>query len=97
MRPNNKSYFYVSRLNSKQGYRTYMLLADDSHNQVKGSVPVTPDVDSRDNHGAEGRNAVFTDGHGEWIRGGSINPPLPWFVDAQKDYDDMGFNFETIN
>jgi prepilin-type N-terminal cleavage/methylation domain-containing protein/prepilin-type processing-associated H-X9-DG protein len=97
MKPWNKSYFYVSRLNRKQGYRTYMMMGDDSWRQVRNSSPVTPDVDSRDNHGADGRNALFTDGHVEWANGSTINPPMPWFIDAQADYDALGLNFETVN
>jgi prepilin-type N-terminal cleavage/methylation domain-containing protein/prepilin-type processing-associated H-X9-DG protein len=101
MQPWNKSYFYVSRLNNKQGYRTYMLMADDSHYMAakcgKGAGPagkVTPDVDSLDNHGAEGRNAVFTDGHVEWINVSNVDR---WFAEAQADYDALGLHFETID
>ena len=99
--PWNKSYFYVSRLNSKQGLRTYMLMADDSHYMPdkcgQGCGPmnkVTPDVDSLDNHGADGRNAVFTDGHVEWINGPSIDK---WFQQAQSDYDTNSIHFETVD
>jgi len=96
MKPYNKSYFYVSRLNSKQGYRTYMLMADDSWQQTSsGCAPkCTPDVDSRDNHGADGRNALFTDGHVEWINIPNIDS---WFQQAQADYDAMGLHFETVD
>jgi prepilin-type N-terminal cleavage/methylation domain-containing protein/prepilin-type processing-associated H-X9-DG protein len=97
----NKSYFYVSRLNTKQGFRTYMIMADDSHympdNCGKPAGPngyVTPDVDNLDNHGSAGRNAVFTDGHVEWVNGASVNK---YFEEAQDDYDNLGINFETID
>jgi prepilin-type N-terminal cleavage/methylation domain-containing protein/prepilin-type processing-associated H-X9-DG protein len=96
-----KSYFYVSRLNTKQGYRTYMLAADDSHYMPDkcgtGAGPaskVTPDVDSLDNHGAAGRNAVFTDGHVEWINNPDVDP---FFKQAQDDYDALNLHFETID
>ncbi len=107
MQWNNKSYFYVSRLNTKQGFKTYMLMADESwgmHASCGQSAPpsttgqVTPDVDSHDNHGAAGRNAVFTDGHVEWINSASVDK---WFIEAQKDYDDIEpkgkWHFETID
>ncbi len=100
----NKSYFYVSRLNSKQGYKTYILLADDSHympsscGNACGPSPakVTPDVDGLDNHGAEGRNAAFTDGHVEWIASPSVDSQ---YNDAISDYDNMvpKVNFQTID
>jgi prepilin-type N-terminal cleavage/methylation domain-containing protein/prepilin-type processing-associated H-X9-DG protein len=93
----NKSYFYVSRLNTKQGLRSYMLAGDDSSDQVQNSNPPTPDLTGRDNHGSDGRNAVFTDGHVEWCNGPSINPPQPWFDDLHADYDNMGLHFETLN
>jgi prepilin-type N-terminal cleavage/methylation domain-containing protein/prepilin-type processing-associated H-X9-DG protein len=97
----NKSYFYISRLNSKQGYRTYMMLADDTYGmpgncgtQAPPTSEVTPPVGPRDNHGAEGRNAAFTDGHVEWINRPDVNP---WFEEARKDYDYMGVNFQTTD
>jgi len=104
MRGNNHSYFYVSRLNNKQGIRTYMLLADDSH-YMPGhcAAPcgplgqITPDVDGQDAHGADGRNAAFTDGHVEWINGASVNS---YFADIDADYhphDPNGLNYETLD
>ena len=103
----NKSYFYVSRLNSKLGLRSYLLLADDTWgmagncgNNAPPTGEVTPPVTSRDNHGAEGRNAVFTDGRVEWINHAEINSYL---TEAQRDYDDLckgcpnGFNFQTTD
>jgi len=88
----NKSYFYVSRLNNKQGYRTYMLLADDSHYMPDNCAApcgpdnqITPAVDALDNHGADGRNAAFTDGHVEWINGPSI--PEKYWTDINSDYN----------
>jgi len=106
MRGYNKSYFYVSRLNNKQGYRTYMLLADDSHYMPDNcaqpcgpSTPgkITPDVDALDNHGAEGRNAAFTDGHVEWISGPNVDR---YFTDIDADYhpfDAGGKAYETLD
>ena len=101
MRGNNKSYFYVSRLNSKQGYRTYMLLADDSHympdNCAKPCGPknqITPDVDALDNHGAAGRNAAFTDGHVEWINSPNLDR---YFQETDADYRSLGLGYETVD
>jgi len=104
MRGNNKSYFYVSRLNSKQGYRTYMLLADDSHympdNCAKPCGPknqITPDVDALDNHRAAGRNAAFTDGHVEWINSPSVDK---YFQETDADYrprEPGGLGYETVD
>ena len=105
MQWNNKSYFYVSRLNSKQGFRTYMLLADESWGMhadcgkpAQPTGEVTPSVDSHDNHGSAGRNAVFTDCHVEWINGPSVNS---YFQEAQADYDNIPpvgtYHFETVD
>jgi prepilin-type N-terminal cleavage/methylation domain-containing protein len=110
----NKSYFYVSRLNSKVGYRTYVLLADETygmHANCGNNAPpcnqVTPPVSSEDNHGVDGRNAVFTDGHCEWVNGGGcdgsptdmrdIDRLLGPNSDLQRDYTSMGYNFETTD
>ena len=68
---NNISYFYIVKLSTRLpavltgagGNRTYMLLADRANQQD----PKTPDVGPLDNHGADGRNVAFTDGHVEWI------------------------------
>jgi len=68
---NNVSYFYIVKLSNKlprmgsgAGYtRTYMMLADRA-NQADAK---TPDVGPKDNHGADGRNVAFTDGHVEWM------------------------------
>jgi prepilin-type N-terminal cleavage/methylation domain-containing protein/prepilin-type processing-associated H-X9-DG protein len=112
----NKSYFYVSRLNSKVGYRTYVLLADETwgmHSNCGGNAPpcnqVTPPVSAQDNHGTAGRNAVFTDGHVEWVQGGPCDVgttkndmrDIDRFTgagsDLQLDYDALGLHFETID
>ena len=84
-----------------------MLMADETwgmHGACGAAAPpsttgqVTPDVGSKDNHGDEGRNAVFTDGHVEWCKGPSIDK---WFNEAQADYDKMPapptVGFETID
>ena len=94
MKPWNKSYFYVSRLNSRRGSKPYLLMADDSYKQIQGSNPVAPDVESRDNHGTAGRNALFSDGHVQWINGPNINP---YFQTIQEDYDAFGLHVEVIN
>ncbi|HUJ09123.1 MAG TPA: type II secretion system protein [Verrucomicrobiae bacterium] len=103
MKGYNKSYFYVSRLNSKLGLKTYLLLADDSHYMPDHCAQpcgphnqITPDVDALDNHGAEGRNAAFTDGHAEWIQGSSVDR---YFKEIDDDYRSNGLNFgyETID
>jgi prepilin-type N-terminal cleavage/methylation domain-containing protein/prepilin-type processing-associated H-X9-DG protein len=104
MKGNNKSYFYVSRLNNKQGSKTYMLLADDSHYMPNSCAApcgpddkITPDVDALDNHGADGRNAAFTDGHAEWINGASVDS---YFQDIDADYhphDPNGLGYETLD
>jgi prepilin-type processing-associated H-X9-DG protein len=105
MSGNNKSYFYVSRLNNKQGHNTYLLLADDSHYMPShcanpcGPPPskVTPNVDGRDNHGAEGRNAAFTDGHVEWIASPNVDP---YFQAIDADYHPFapnGLGYETVD
>jgi len=116
----NKSYFYVSRLNSKVGYRTYCLLADETwgmHANCGNSAPttaggcsqVTPPVDSHDNHSTAGRNAVFTDGHVEWVNGQGCDVgtdaagmrDIDRYVgsgsDLQLDYDALGYHFETTD
>ena len=104
MRGNNKSYFYISRLNNKQGSKTYMLLADDSHYMPNSCAAptgpnnkITPDVDGLDNHGTEGRNAAFTDGHVEWINGPSVDK---YFQDIDADYKPTGLGpglgYETL-
>jgi prepilin-type N-terminal cleavage/methylation domain-containing protein/prepilin-type processing-associated H-X9-DG protein len=101
MRGNNKSYFYVSRLNTKQGYRTYMLLADDSHYMPDHCAApcgpknqITPDVDGLDNHGASGRNAAFTDGHVEWINSPNLDR---YFQETDADYRSLGLGYETVD
>ncbi|HVM61430.1 MAG TPA: type II secretion system protein [Verrucomicrobiae bacterium] len=101
----NHSYFYVSRLNTKYGYRAYMLLADDAHcmpsscGAACGGPPakITPDVDGLDAHGSEGRNAAFTDGHVQWIESANVDP---YFADIDADYhphDPNGLGYETLD
>jgi prepilin-type N-terminal cleavage/methylation domain-containing protein/prepilin-type processing-associated H-X9-DG protein len=112
----NKSYFYVSRLNTKQGFRTYVLVADETYGMhtacganAQPCNQVTPPVSSQDNHGTDGRNAVFTDGHVEWVKGEGcdvgatkadmrdIDRFLGPGADLQLDYTSLGFNFETTD
>ncbi len=110
MRGYNKSYLYVSRLNNKQGFRPTLIVADDTWgmpaacgNNAQPCGQVTPPVSPQDNHGTDGRNAVFTDGHVEWIKGGTcdlktdINKYLGPGSDIQMDYDAAGVNFETTD
>jgi prepilin-type N-terminal cleavage/methylation domain-containing protein/prepilin-type processing-associated H-X9-DG protein len=116
MKPYNKSYFYVSRLNTRQGFRPYLLAADDTYGMAANcggnAQPcgqVTPNVSSVDNHGTDGRNAVFTDGHVEWIKGEGcdvdntkggmrdVDRYLGPGSDLQLDYDSLGYHFETTD
>lgn len=66
---NNISYFYIVKLCTKlprKGSSTgniYMMLAD----RANEASAETPDVGPKDNHGADGRNVLYTDGHVEWI------------------------------
>jgi prepilin-type N-terminal cleavage/methylation domain-containing protein len=115
----NKSYFYVSRLNSKVGLRTYCLMADDTWGMPQncgsgapttlGCTQVTPPVDKHDNHGSDGRNAVFTDGHTEWVKGEGCDVggdtagmrDIDRFLgpggSLQLDYNAQGLTFETTD
>lgn len=73
----NISYFYISKMSTgvprnaggSTGQRIYMLCADAA-DQNKSA---TPDMGPNDNHGTDGRNVVFTDGHSEWKVGPSVN------------------------
>src|SRR5664280_2111963 len=42
MKPYNKSYFYVSRLNNKQGLRTCIILADDTYGMAANCGKAAP-------------------------------------------------------
>jgi prepilin-type N-terminal cleavage/methylation domain-containing protein len=75
MQWNNLSYFYIARLGvtlpkkgSSQG-RIYMLMAD----RANETSHHTPDLVSADNHGADGRNVLYTDNHVEWKNGPTVN------------------------
>jgi prepilin-type N-terminal cleavage/methylation domain-containing protein/prepilin-type processing-associated H-X9-DG protein len=64
----NISYFYIARMTTGQppfasgGNRTYMLCADAADQDISS----TPDMGANDNHGSDGRNILYTDGHVEW-------------------------------
>lgn len=47
----------------------YMLMAD----RANQSSYFTPDLVSADNHGADGRNVLYTDNHVEWKTGPTVN------------------------
>jgi prepilin-type N-terminal cleavage/methylation domain-containing protein/prepilin-type processing-associated H-X9-DG protein len=118
MQPWNKSYFYVSRLNTKQGFRPSILLADDTYGMqgpsncganVQPCNQITPPVSAQDKHGTAGRNAVFTDGHVEWIKGEGCDTgtgpgdmrDIDRYIGAgspiQQDYNAAGVNFQTTD
>ena len=76
---NNISYFYIVKLSTKlprKGSSTgniYMLMAD----RANQASPETPDVGPQDNHGSDGHNVLFTDGHVEWIPRSCISDTSP--------------------
>ena len=89
---NNLSYFYVSKMNYRQGNKTYLLMADESwRSEGPGN---TPDVDAFDNHGAAGRNTLYTDGHVQWINGPSVSN---LFGEIVADYDAVGCFVQTLD
>ena len=101
MRGYNKSYFYVSRLSSRKGSKPYLLMADDTWgmpqhcgNSAPPTGEVMPPVGPRDNHGADGRNALFSDGHVAWINSNRVDQLLQ---PAMADYDDLGLHFEIVD
>jgi prepilin-type N-terminal cleavage/methylation domain-containing protein len=71
----NISYFYIARMTTKlptKGSSTgglYMLMAD----RANESSHETPDLQSDDNHGTDGRNVLYNDGHIEWKNGPVIS------------------------
>jgi prepilin-type N-terminal cleavage/methylation domain-containing protein/prepilin-type processing-associated H-X9-DG protein len=75
----NISYFYVAKLDNKRS-RVYLLLADESNcSEGTPSMGCPGATDSPtwslrpdDNHGADGRNVGYTDGHVEWVNGPSV-------------------------
>jgi prepilin-type N-terminal cleavage/methylation domain-containing protein/prepilin-type processing-associated H-X9-DG protein len=88
----NLSYFYVSKLSLRHGGNLYLLMADETwQNESLGS---TPDADAIDNHGTEGRNAAFTDGHVQWVNGPSVNQLWGPII---TDYTDVGCLVQTID
>ena len=84
---NNLSYFYIVKLCTKlprKGSSTgniYMLMAD----RANQASPETPDVGPLDNHGADGRNVLFTDGHVDWIPRPCISETSPTCPCAGQD------------
>jgi prepilin-type processing-associated H-X9-DG protein len=112
----NKSYLYVSRLSSRRGPKPYLLMADETwgmHANCGGPAPpctqVAPPVSSADNHGTAGRNALFSDGHVQWVNGEGcdVGPSSSDMRDIdrylgpgsalQQDYTAYGLNLETID
>ena len=79
----NISYFYVSKLNRKKGTKTWLIMGDES-NQGEGFTGTTPDLTSADNHGTDGRNYLFTDGHVEWRSGPKV--PAEFWDSINADY-----------
>ena len=75
----NISYFYIVKLCTKlprKGSSTgniYMIMAD----RANEASSETPDVGPKDNHGADGRNVLYTDGHVEWIPRACISDTSP--------------------
>lgn len=88
----NNSYFYVSKISLRYGRNIYLLLADETWQNE--SLGVTPDADPIDNHGTEGRNVAFTDGHVEWINGPSVNHLWGTII---ADYTDTGCLVQTLD
>lgn len=88
---NNISYFYIVKLstrlprmpNSAGGNRTYMLLAD----RANQADPWTPDVGPKDNHGSDGRNVAYTDGHVQWKSGPVVSD---LYTIIQDDWGEFG-------
>jgi prepilin-type processing-associated H-X9-DG protein len=89
----NISYFYVARMTTqlpgKSGAattnRVYMLMAD----RANTSSHFTPDLQSDDNHGTDGRNVLFTDSHVEWISGPVISNLM---ASIQQDWGAYGID-----
>ena len=85
----NISYFYIARTNTKpapKGSSTggvYMLMADRANEASSG----TPDLKSDDNHGADGRNVLYNDGHCEWKNGAVISD---LYDIIHKDWGEFG-------
>ncbi|HUJ09107.1 MAG TPA: DUF1559 domain-containing protein [Verrucomicrobiae bacterium] len=100
----NLSYFYIVKLSTqlpRKGSSTgniYMLLGD----RANTSDSTTPDVGPLDNHGSDGRNLAFTDGHVEWIPRACISDtsatcpchgqdnPLNYYGILQDDWGHFG-------
>jgi len=85
----NISYFYIARMTTKlptKGSSTgglYMLMAD----RANESSHETPDLKSDDNHGTDGRNVLYNDGHIEWKTGPVISD---LYTIIQQDWGQYG-------
>lgn len=92
----NLSYFYIVKMTTqtpgKSGTATtnqfYMMLADRAN---QASV-LTPDVTAADNHGTDGRNVAFTDGHVGWIDGVSVTN---LYGNIAQDWGEFGVDGPT--
>ncbi len=96
---NNMSYFYIAKMTTRPPLKAvgtsqaYMLCADRT--DVEDDTIITPDMTSADdNHGVEGRNILYTDGHvdfhqGPKVSGGTPANPQPW-DDLHTDWGQFG-------
>jgi prepilin-type N-terminal cleavage/methylation domain-containing protein/prepilin-type processing-associated H-X9-DG protein len=86
------SYFYISKMTTgvprmpsgASANRVYMLCADASDQRTS----TTPPMRAKDNHGVDGRNIVFTDGHVEWASG--ADSANPFYKIIQDDWGQYG-------
>jgi len=70
-----------------------LLLADETH-QNESALGSTPDADPTDNHGIDGRNVAYTDGHVQWKNGPKISDLFQEIVD---DYNAQGCAVQTLD
>ena len=89
IQPSTLSYFYIVKLSTKLPLKgtaqngIWMWMADRT-NEESG---LTPDLKSIDNHGVEGRNVLYTDGHVQWKQGVTVND---LYVSLQNDWGQFG-------